>query len=182
MSRSFALLLLSALLSACAVLGGPAYTLGTTREAEVLASKGPPAHVVSEADGVRRMFWPTGPYGTSTIMARFDRQQRLLSYEEVLNIEHFSLIQAGMSMDEVLNVLGPSYPAWTTYFKARDELVWEWRYCEIGSAAARFYVLFDGTSRKVRSTMSLGEWQMNGFRTAPACGQTYLNVGAPAAR
>ena len=47
----------------------------------------------------------------------------------------------------------------TLYFAARDELVWEWRWCDDWSEPARFNVLFDGTSGKVRSTASLTERQ-----------------------
>jgi hypothetical protein len=168
-------------LSACATLGGPAFTLGSTSQSEVLARKGAPGYVWEEADGVMRMFWPTGPYGTSTIMARFDAKQRLLNYEEVLDHAHFANVQAGMSMDEVTRQLGPSYPGWTTYFKARDELVWEWRYCDASGGASRFYVLFDGTSKQVRSTMSLGEWQMSSSRNTRPCGQTYIRLGPASA-
>ena len=53
----------------------------------------------------------------------------------------------------------PPVPHWTVYFEARDELVWEWRYCDDWGEPARFNVLFDGTSRRVRSTLSLTESQ-----------------------
>ena len=66
-------------------------------------------------------------------------------------------VEKGMSKDEVLRILGPSYPGWTVYFKARDELVWEWRFCDVYSEPARFDVLFDGSTGKVRSTMSMTE-------------------------
>lgn len=48
-------------------------------------------------------------------------------------------------------------PAWTVYFKARDELVWEWRYCDAWNRLARFDVLFDATKEVVRSTLSIRE-------------------------
>ena len=181
MQKTFFLSLMTVLLSACAVLGGPAFTPGTTSQKEVLSYKGPPAHIADEANGIKRLFWPTGPMGTSTIMARFDAQQRLLSYEEVLNMEHFADIQPGMSMDDVMRLIGPPYAGWTAYFKARDELAWEWRYCDSWNGAARFSVLFDGTSKKVRSTISLTEAQVFGRRSSPSCGHTYVNIGPAAA-
>ena len=181
MPRKTALLLLALLLSGCAILGGPTFTPGVTTQTEVFSRHGAPVYFWEEASGVQRFFWPTGPMGTSTIMARFDSKQRLVSYEEVLNTEHFAKIQAGMSMDDVLRELGPSYPGWTTYFKARDELVWEWRYCDSWNAAARFNVLFDGTTKKVRSTLSLTEQQALGLRFSPPCGHTYIRLGPAAA-
>ena len=40
---------------------------------------------------------------------------------------HFARIQPDMTQAEVLQLLGPSQPQWTAYFKPRHELVWEWR-------------------------------------------------------
>ncbi len=59
----------------------------------------------------------------------------------------------------MLRILGPSYPSGTAYYKSRDELVWEWRYCDEWNEAARFDVLFDGSKETVRKTMSLTESQ-----------------------
>ena len=42
-------------------------------------------------------------------------------------------------------------------FPARNELAWEWRYCEAWMASARFNVLFDTGSGLVRSTLSVRE-------------------------
>lgn len=70
-----------------------------------------------------------------------------------------------MTQEQVLRILGPAEPSWTVYFKARDELVWEWRYCDEWNELARFNVLFDGTKGTVRSTMSLTESQRD------LCGQ-----------
>lgn len=174
-----AMLALLVLLAGCA--SGPPLVAGSTTEGEIVARKGPPALVMEEADGVKRMFWPTGPMGTSTIMARFDKQQRLLSYEEVLDTEHFGKIQPGMSMEEVVREIGPRDPGLDAYFKARDEIAWEYRYCDSWSGAARFNVLFDGASRKVRSTMSLTEAQRFGGRSSPSCGQVIIQWGPAAA-
>ena len=62
-----------------------------------------------------------------------------------------------MSKEQVLRVLGPPDSGRTTYFKARDELVWDWRACTYNVNIQRLYVLFDATSGTVRSTMSLDE-------------------------
>jgi hypothetical protein len=65
-----------------------------------------------------------------------------------------------MTKRQVLRILGPSQAAWSVYFKVRDELVWEWRYCNEWNEPARFDVLFDGSKETVRSSMSLTESQM----------------------
>jgi len=48
-------------------------------------------------------------------------------------------------------------PAWTKYFEARRELVWEWRYCNDWSQAARFDVFLDADQGTVRTSMGWPE-------------------------
>jgi len=159
---AFAAATLTALLSAvglagCAGLGGPPLQPGISTRLDLDRHFGPPAARWREAEGGERLAYPTGPMGFNTWMARTDAAGRLIGIENVLDMQHFAQIQAGMSQDEVLRALGPPYPGWTIYYKARDELVWEWRYCDVWAEPARFDVLFDGTSGKVRTTMSLTE-------------------------
>jgi hypothetical protein len=167
--KSVSLLLLA--LAGCAL--GPVYEQGVTTQDELVARQGPPAYVAEGKKGEQRLFWPTGPMGTSTIMARFDAQNRLLAYEEVLDTAHFSNIQAGMSMDDVQREIGPPWAPWTVYFAARDEIDWEWRYCDSWGEMARFNVLFDGTTKKVRSTLAMTDTQRFGIPAA-TCGHVYV--------
>lgn len=118
---------------------------------------GEPAMRWQEADGSSHLAYPRGPTGVHTYMVRLDPTGRLQGIENVLDAEHFAAIQPGMSKEQVLRRLGPPQPHWTVYFEARDELAWEWRYCDSWNAAARFAVLFDGTRGTVRSTLSLRE-------------------------
>jgi hypothetical protein len=155
--RFTAALLIALIVGACALPGGPALQPGVSALEDMDRSMGPPAMYWREADGGERRAYPRGPMGMQTWMARTDASGRLVSIENVLDPAHFALIQPGMSQDEVIRILGPSYPGWTIYYKARDELVWEWRFCDDWAEPARFDVLFDGTSGKVRSTMSTPE-------------------------
>lgn len=109
--------------------------------------------------------------GTATDMLWLDANGRLLRRENVLTPTTFSQVRPGMSQEAVLRLLGPSEPRWTAYFKARDELVWEWRYCDDWNLLSRFDVLFDASSRQVRSTMSLREDQVGncGGRDGGGC-------------
>ena len=71
----------------------------------------------------------------------------------MLNYEHFSRIEGGKTdMAAVLKILGPVFPQNVTYFKARDELVWSWLFCNAYSEQAYFDVLFDGQTGIVRTT------------------------------
>lgn len=151
-------LLAASLLAGCAAYDGFGLQPGSRIEdAEQLM--GVPAMRWTEADGGQTLVYPRGPMGYHTFFLRSDAMGYLVSRENVLDMRHFARIQAGMTTDDVLRTLGPPVPAWTVYFKARDELVWEWRYCDDWSEPARFNVYFDGTTGLVRSTGSLTESQ-----------------------
>ena len=111
-------------------------------------------------DGSRQLAFPRGPAGLQTYMAFIGADGKLQRIENVLTAAGFSRITAGMGQDQVLRTLGPPVPAWTRYFERRDELVWEWRYCDDWSEPARFNVLFDATQAVVRTTLSQTESQL----------------------
>lgn len=147
------------LLGGCASYDGRGLQPGQSQVSEVEQRMGTPAMRWKEPDGGELLAYPRGPAGYHTYMARIGPDGRLQSLDNVLEPKHFALIREGMGQDDVLRVLGPPYPGWTIYFKARDELAWEWRYCDDWGEPARFNVFFDGTSGKVRSTGSLTERQ-----------------------
>ena len=148
------LIITALLLSACANFSGSGLRPGEAQLADVVGTMGQPAMQWTDPDGSTQLAYPRGPLGTATFMAYLDGQGRLTGIENVLNMRGFSRVQAGMDKTAVLRALGPSNPSKTVYFQARDELVWEWRYCDDWNRYARFYVLFDGTSERVRSTQT----------------------------
>ena len=147
------------LLFSCASYSGRGLKPGEDRLENVLQVMGKPAMRWQNADGSEQLAFPRGPMGYHTYMVTMDTDGKLRRIENVLDEKSFARIQPGMSKDEVLRILGPSYPNWTGYFERRDELVWEWRYCDAWNEAARFNVLFDNSTGTVRSTMSLTESQ-----------------------
>ena len=146
-------LLASALvLAACAGYSGNLKP-GVSTLSEVVASLGEPAMRWKDADGREQLAYPHGPAGTQTFMAFIAPDGRLERIEGVLGMAHFARIEPGKSdQAAVLRLLGPSQPQWTAYFKARDELVWEWKFCDSWNQQAFFDVLFDATSGIVRTT------------------------------
>ena len=80
-----------------------------------------------------------------------------------------SRTQPGMSAAQVQRLIGSSQPAWSVYYKARNELAWEWRYCDATSQPARFNVLFDATSHTARSSMNLTENQLSLYGSRGGC-------------
>lgn len=148
------------LLGSCATYGGSGLRPGEARLDDVLRTMGQPAMRWQDPDGSLQLAYPRGPMGMHTYMAYLGPDGKLQRIENVMDPKAFARIRAGMTQEQVLRILGPSEPSWTTYFKARDELVWEWRYCDEWNATARFDVLFDGSKGIVRSTLSQTEDQM----------------------
>ena len=155
-----AVLIMAVLLSACDGYSGSNLKTGVATLPEVIASMGEPAMRWTEADGREQLAYPRGPGGNHTYMVFLSKDGHLERIKNVLDYEHFGRIQPGMSKEDVLRLIGPSQPQWTMYFKARDELAWEWRFCNSWNEQSRFDVLFDGTTGIVRSTLQLTE--MNG--------------------
>jgi hypothetical protein len=86
-------------------------------------------------------------------------------------MEHFARIEPGKSDQRVGAASDRSTrTAVDRYFKARDELVWEWQFCDSWNQLARFDVLFDASSGIVRT--SYQRQALMGFDgVAPFCGR-----------
>lgn len=147
-------LLASMLLAACASYSGSGLKPGEARLEDVQSLMGPPAMRWQETDGSVQLAYPRGPLGYHTFMVELRPDGRLQRIANVLEDEGFAQIHAGLTKDQVLHVLGPPDYSLSVYFKARDELVWDWRFCSVFGTPARFQVLFDGTSGRVRSAIS----------------------------
>ena len=162
---------LASLLSACAGYSGSSLQPGVSTLPEVVASMGEPAMRWLEPDGGQQWAYPRGPSGTQTFMVYMTADDRLERIEAVLNGTHFARIENGKSdQAAVLKILGPPQPQWTAYFESRDELVWEWRFCDSWSQLARFDVLFDASSGIVRTTYSRPDL-MGRNGAVPSCGR-----------
>lgn len=140
-------------LAGCVSYGGGGLRPGMANLDEVLAAMGPPARQWQAADGTRTLSYPRGPSGLHSFMVYIDANGKFVRSENVLDENGFARVKAEMTEDEVERAIGPSIPALTTHYPARKEIAWEWRYCNAQSATARFYVLFDADTRRVRSSM-----------------------------
>lgn len=150
---TLSLLAVTLFLAGCAGYGGSNLQPGVSTLPDVLMSMGTPAMHWKDPDGREQLAYPRGPMGTQTFMVFVAPDGKLERIEGVLDEAHFARIRPEKStQEEILRLLGPSVPQWTAYFKARDELVWEWRYCDAWSVTARFDVLFDATTGLVRTT------------------------------
>lgn len=156
-------------LSACAGYSGYGLLAGVADAAAVRAAMGEPALTWQLDGGQTQLAYPRGPAGFHTYMVYLDAEGRLQRIENALTEANFARITPPMREEEVIQLLGPPQPQWTAYFAARQELVLEWRYCNSFSEGARFNVILDATTRRVRSTM---KWSESQKRELPVgCGQ-----------
>lgn len=155
----------------CAGYGGSNLKPGASVLSDVVASMGVPAMRWKDSDGSEQLAYPRGPAGTKTFMVFVRPDGVLERIENVLDMEHFARIEAGKSdMSSVLRLLGPVSAHNAVYFKARNELVWSWLFCDSWSQQAFFDVLFDGSTGIVRSTQQRPNYVLLGGRV-PGCGR-----------
>jgi hypothetical protein len=154
--RLFISILSACLLVACASYSGRGLKPDESRLEDVLRVMGSPAMQWQDPDGTQQLAYPRGLY---TFMVDIGADGKMQKIENIMHMKTFKRIQPGMTKSQVLRILGPSESSGTAYYKARDELVWEWRYCDEWNERARFEVLFDGSKEMVRSTLSLTDAQ-----------------------
>jgi hypothetical protein len=121
------------LIAACTSYSGSNLKPGVSTLPEVVASMGEPAIVWKNPDGSQQLAYPRGPAGTQTFMAYVGPDGKLQRIEGVLDMAHFARIQAGMSKEEVLRVLGPPGPLWTQTYSRSNTLAWSWLFCDSAS-------------------------------------------------
>ena len=157
-------------LTACAGYSGRGLQPGVATLPDVIAVMGSPALSWKDPDGGQQLAYPRGPAGTQTFMVFIAPDGRLQQIEAVLDMEHFARIEPGKSdQQSVLRLIGPPVPQWTNYFKERDELVWEWQFCDAWNQLARFDVLFVATTGIVRTSYQR-QALMGANGVAPFCG------------
>ena len=152
-----AIVLLTLALAGCASYSGSGLRPGEARLEDVVRLMGKPAMRWQDPDGSIQLAYPRGPAGIHTFMVKLGPDGRLQSIANVLDEAGLARIRPGMTQEQVLRVLGPPDYSRTAYFKARNELVWDWRACTYNVNIQRLYVLFDAAAGTVRSTMTQDE-------------------------
>lgn len=141
-----------AFLAACTSMHVNSLKPGLDTAADVQRLVGEPAMRWQDSDGSVQLSYPGGSAGsTDSYMVRIGADGKVQSVENVLDSTHFAQIQAGMSKEQVLRILGPSIASETIYFERRNELAWTWYFRDYDDVA-RFNVLFDATKGTVRTT------------------------------
>jgi hypothetical protein len=123
--KKLSLLLLAALMSACASYSGRGLQPGKATEADVRGLMGEPTAVRKTPDGGRVLWYSKLPAGRESFAARLDPQGTLVSIEQRLSDEHISRLKPNASKaDDVLDTLGPPYRVLDVPHLSRK--VWEY--------------------------------------------------------
>lgn len=139
----------------CASYSGWGLKPGASRVDEVRRIMGEPVRICPLAGGGQNLIYPRGPAGLHTFNVHVGKDGVLSSIENVLEERGFALVRKGTSTkDDVLCIFGPPYIE--TYFKARNELVWDYRFRDAWGYPSRFHVLFNDAGI-VTATMQIRE-------------------------
>ncbi len=119
-------------------------------EMAVQGRMGKPETVRKSSDGSQVWEYPGGPLGRQTYMVTIGSDHAVKNIRQVMSEPYFSQVKAGMSRDEVRQLLGK--PGEISVFRIRDEEVWTWRYYLQGNPMF-FNVMFDRSAGAVRTTL-----------------------------
>lgn len=133
--------ILALLVAGCAAYDGHTLKPGVSTEAQVRGLMGEPAVEFPERDGARLLAFPRGPLGTQTYMASVGSDGLLRGVRPVLNDETFYQVEAGMTRDDILRLIGP--PGETMAFSRLRQTAWDYRYVDTWGYQAIFSVSFD---------------------------------------
>ena len=130
------------LVAGCASYGGSGLKPGASSADEVRRTMGEPVKICQLAEGMQNWIYPRGPEGEHTFNVHVDRDGVFRSIENVLEERGFARVSRGTSTkDDVLCMFGP--PLIEFYFKARNELVWDYRFKDAWGYTSMFHVLFN---------------------------------------
>jgi hypothetical protein len=116
----------AALLSACATSYGPAAFAPGSALADITRAMGEPSGRYSLPGAATRLEFSRGPFGKHTYMLDFDANDRLVSWQQVLDEAHFNDVRAGMTRDDVLMSLGR--PSEQSVLPVQARTLWSYRY------------------------------------------------------
>ena len=119
-----------ALATGCASFDGHNLVPGKSTRAEVEATMGRPAEVLTRPNGDTRLYFSRLPYGREIYVATVGSDGVLRGIDPTLTRKNIAGLKEGMQTQQVRELLGPPYRI--VYMKLIDRDVWEypWRIVE----------------------------------------------------
>jgi len=148
MIRMFNVLAGIALLAGCASYSGSSLAPGKSTRAEVEATMGRPAEVLSRPNGDTLLYYSRLPFGREIYVATVGSDGVLRGIEQRLTRQNIAKVAAGAQAKEVRELLGPPFRAVRMERMQRD--VWEYPWREVSDLRI-LWVQFaaDGQVREV---------------------------------
>lgn len=106
--------------------------------------EGKPDAALTLADGSQRLFYTSGPMGTTTYRVDVSANGARTAESQVLNDRTFGAIQAGMTAGEVFSRLGP--PGGKVRFESTKTTAWDYHYRDSWGYDADFSVIIDDSN------------------------------------
>lgn len=139
----------SALLPACDSVVLQEIKPGITTAAEVGSRLGNPGAEFTNPDGSVTWEYTRQPQGVDCYMITLNREQIVVSMDQVLNDTNYAAAREGMSQPEILRLLGT--PASKVVYNNLQEEIWEWRIQGVpASEETYFNAHFDLTSGRLK--------------------------------
>jgi outer membrane protein assembly factor BamE (lipoprotein component of BamABCDE complex) len=129
MSKITGILAGLALLAGCASFSGSSLVPGKSTRAEVEATMGRPADVLSRPNGDTLLYYSRLPFGREMYVATVGPDGVLRGIEQRLTRQNIARVAAGAQAKEVRELLGPPFRAVRMERMQRD--VWEYPWREI---------------------------------------------------
>ena len=135
----------SVLLPACDNVALQEIKPGITTAVEVRSRLGNPGAEFTNPDGSVTWEYTRQPQGVHCYMITLNREQIVVSIDQVLTDTNFAAAREGMSQPEILRLLGT--PARKVVYNNLQEEIWEWRIQGVpASEETYFNAHFDLTS------------------------------------
>lgn len=119
-----------ALLAGCASYSGSSLVPGKSTRAEVEATMGRPAEVLSRPNGDTLLYYSRLPFGREMYVATVGSDGVLRGIEQRLTRQNIAKVAAGAQAKEVRELLGPPYRAVRMERMQRDVWEYPWREME----------------------------------------------------
>jgi hypothetical protein len=129
MIRTASILMGLALFAGCASFNGSGLVPGKSTRAEVEASMGRPAEVLSRPNGDTLLYYSRLPFGREIYVATVGSDGVLRGIEQRLTRQNIAKVASGAQAKEVRELLGPPFRVVRMTRMARD--VWEYPWREI---------------------------------------------------
>jgi outer membrane protein assembly factor BamE (lipoprotein component of BamABCDE complex) len=140
---------LAAFMGGCDLIAQKELKVGESTVDDVKTLMGKPDMIWEEKDGSQVLEFSRAPAGHETYHVRISPDGKYLGMKNILTRENFARVVAGMTQDQVRQVLGRATE--TVEFKLKQQTVWSYRHMADPGRKQMFNVHFD-TEGKVVST------------------------------